>query len=127
MTDRRATPRIDTTLAVLCRIPASPQRATILDLSRTGCRMSLTESNTPIGATINVQSLQGLKFTGVIVWSTGVQIGVRFEKSLSERDLAELTGQGEPECLVSLEPREPITSAPRDHWIRRAFRLLSRS
>ncbi len=70
------------TLPVLCRVPATPREATILDISVSGCLIQ-APGNLEVGATIIVSLPLRREVSGMIVWSRAGHAGVRFHSALS--------------------------------------------
>ena len=123
--DRRDNLRIETALSVTCRVPASPQSATVRDISATGCRVTFRQHfNIPEGSTIHVDFGLGRVVSGRAVRSTVMVCGVRFDRRLPTRLAIEL-GLTEGPVQIVHSPREeikrlhpePVQTLP--HWLRR--------
>lgn len=95
--ERRFTDRVPTEVGVACRVPASPERALLVDLSRSGCRLEFGRHNIDAGATVNLDFRTGKPVGGEVVWTDGAYAGVRFNSSLPKPIAVEF----------GLEPADP--------------------
>ena len=118
--ERRGGERRETNIPLACRLPATPVKGVMRDVSIGGCRVHLPESViVEEGATALVDLPGALRWPGRIVWTRHNVIGVRFQRLLS----------GPPAVQLGLEapPPEPEPEiAPVDtgvgllrHWFRR--------
>lgn len=120
--ERRVGERIETMVELPCRVPATPCRAVMLDLSRDGCRLQMPHANFERGATALINLPGAEQFPGRVVWVTGNFVGVRFQRRMSDT-LAAALGVGEAPPEPEAEPI--VEEAPRAlgevvrHWIRR--------
>jgi hypothetical protein len=123
--DRRAHERIESGMSTICRVPASPHRATVIDVSKTGCRIRISDGlYVPVGSTVHMEFGPGRKVTGMVMWTEPRSAGVRFARPLSGT-MAALLGV-EPAALVEVEdasPPEPVGPAKLiPHWLRRLIK-----
>ena len=123
--ERRGDERLECNVATLCRVPATPCRARLLDVSRTGCRFSTVDAMAvPEGSTVHFDFGPGRRVTGQVMWSGPQSAGVRFARPLSS-ELAVLLGL-ETAPLVEIEPaptqQEPTLALALPHWLRRLLR-----
>ena len=52
------------------RIPASPHRVTLIDVSRTGCQIRLCDTiAVPVGSTVHLDFGPGRRMTGQVMWA----------------------------------------------------------
>ena len=74
----------DTT--VNCRVPASPECATISDVSQDGCRLCFSGGVALPGSTILLELLPGFHAIGHVMWQDKSHnaVGIRFETPLDE-------------------------------------------
>lgn len=123
--ERRFSDRLPTEVGLSCRVPASPERATLVDLSRSGCRLEFARRNVDQGATVNLDFQMGKPVGGQVVWTDGAYAGVRFHAALPKPVAAEF---GLEPCALeagTLDPKIPAPEAhaPADsllrHWVRR--------
>ncbi|TCJ40890.1 PilZ domain-containing protein [Parafrankia sp. BMG5.11] len=120
--ERRASPRRTVNLSVVCRVPASPHSARILDVSQSGCRLALSQGHVLLGSTVHVTLTNALQISGTVTWSHGAEVGVRFHRRLSDRqaiDLGIMDGPPTPE-----EKTDTVYIAPGGglhHWVRRVM------
>lgn len=80
--ERRFTDRVPAEVGVSCRVPATPERAMLVDLSRSGCRLEFPRHNIDVGATVNLDFRTGKPVGGQVVWTDGAHAGVRFHSAL---------------------------------------------
>ena len=119
--ERRAAERIPVSLSLTCRIPASPCRATIHDISYRGCKLEVPGSVVELGGTALMELPGSARIMGRVMWVKGRTAGIRFERSLDKAAA----------IAVGLEDPEPAESAPEPaiaydpgkgllhHWFRR--------
>jgi hypothetical protein len=117
-TERRRSVRLTADLGTVCRVPATPQSAKVLDVSMTGCRIRLAGDALPLGSTVNIDMRARRPVRGQVVWTAGQSAGIRFDRSLPE-PAAVLFGLPQPTPAKS----EPVEEAPLlgglQHWIRK--------
>ena len=123
--NRRYRARVDTDIALVCRIPATPMKSRIIDLSHSGCRLDLGLGHAETGATLSLETPEGDRFTGQVMWSRGAQVGVRFHRPL-RRDLAIRWGVEKPDLTTQVEaaPVDYQASSGISHWLRRMASLF---
>ena len=80
--ERRYSDRVPTEVGVSCRVPASPEKAVLIDLSRSGCRLEFSHRRVDQGATVNLDFQLGQPIGGQVVWTEGAFAGVRFHTAL---------------------------------------------
>jgi hypothetical protein len=124
--ERRNQDRLACDVAAVCRVPATPCRARLLDVSRTGCRFrTLDGLAVPEGATVHFDLGPGRRVTGMVMWSGPRDAGVRFNRSLTS-DMAILLGlEQAPVMQIETAEEDPLPAgplAPIAHWIRRLLR-----
>ncbi|MGV3555440.1 MAG: PilZ domain-containing protein [Croceibacterium sp.] len=123
--ERRFTDRVPTEVGVACRVPASPERALLVDLSRSGCRLEFGRHNIDAGATVNLDFRTGKPVGGEVVWTDGAFAGVRFHSSLPKPIAIEFglepADLQSPQCDdAQLESGRPADSGGLlRHWVRR--------
>ena len=120
--ERRSEGRVSLYLRATGRAPARPQAVTILDLSPTGCRAVLSNFAVP-GSTINIDLLPGLNIRGMVMWSSGMEVGVRFQRRLKTSEAIELGLQHGPPApkRPAYVPQEAQSGL--QHWVRKFFGL----
>jgi hypothetical protein len=127
--ERRRAGRVPSDASAIARIPATPHRVTLVDVSRTGCQIRLADGiAVPAGATVHLDFGSGRRMTGQVMWSGPRTAGVQFARAVSG-PLALALGV-ESAATVEVEeapqPRQaasgPASLIP--HWVRR---LLSRA
>ena len=119
--ERRFTDRVPTEVGVSCRVPASPERAMLVDLSRSGCRLEFGRHNIDAGATVNLDFRSGKPVGGQVIWTDGAHAGVRFHSALPKPVAIEFgleQPEQEPELDLPSEPDRPVEGLLR-HWMRR--------
>jgi len=123
--ERRYSDRVPAEVGVSCRVPASPERAMLIDLSRSGCRLEFARRRVDQGATVNLDFQIGSPVGGQVVWTNGSCAGVRFHSALPKPVAVEF----------GLEPFVEVAEAPHAeditidanvasegflrHWVRR--------
>ena len=123
--ERRITDRMPTEVGVSCRVPASPELATLVDLSRSGCRLEFARRNIDPGATVNLDFRTGKPIGGEVVWTDGSYAGVRFYSALPKPIAVEFgLEQREPQPdALEADPASDDAQAPAGgflrHWVRR--------
>ena len=119
--ERRTSERFPVNLAANCRVPATPQRVTVLDVSHGGCRVTFDQADIPSGSTVHLDLKPASSVTGQVVWVNARAAGIRFHRRLRS-ELAIDLGIEQP-CAV--EPVEEIVedvpAIGLHHWIRRVF------
>lgn len=119
--ERRFTDRVPTEVGVSCRVPASPERAMLIDLSRSGCRLEFGRHNIDAGATVNLDFRAGKPVGGEVVWTDGAYAGVRFHSGLPRPVAIEFgleQPEPRPEPELASEAGGPVEGLLR-HWMRR--------
>ena len=124
--ERRTRDRVETDIGIMCRIPALPGSARILDLSHRGCKLELGKRvGAAIGATILLDMPDGEHVSGQIVWVEKNVVGVRFSRSLSGATAVLLGIENAPEVQVVLSPAaEPVKTGLLNHWFRRVSKIF---
>jgi hypothetical protein len=116
--ERRVGERIETNFQVACRVPATPSRGVVLDVSHYGCRLHVARTDIQPGATALLDLPGALHWPGRVVWVHGGQAGIRFQRRLA----------GPPAVAFGLEAppapvAEPVVPEKSDgfltHWFRR--------
>ncbi|ANY18693.1 PilZ domain protein [Tsuneonella dongtanensis] len=125
--DRRSADRIESDACAIARIPASPHRVELVDVSRTGCRIRTMDGiAVPQGSTVHLDFGPGRRLTGQVMWSAARSAGVRFHQSLSG-PLAATLGV-EPAVDINVEAETEVRRGPLGpasllpHWLRRLLR-----
>jgi hypothetical protein len=105
-------------LSLTCRIPASPCRGTVHDISRHGCKLEVIGKPIELGGTALIDLPGAAGVEGRVVWTHGKTAGIRFERSLAKAAaIAVGLEQAEPEAA-------PVVFAERNrdgllrHWFR---------
>ncbi len=118
--DRRGAARIASATSAIARIPASPHRVVLIDVSRTGCRIRVDGIAIPLGATMNLDFGPGRRLTGQVMWSEFRMAGVRFDKPLTGTLAAALGVETAVAVEVESKPapvvQERALRLP--HWLR---------
>lgn len=126
MDERRSRQRAPIDVNLTCRMPATPQPATIRDISHYGCRIEVPGAPIELGGTALIEVPGVGPVAGSVVWTRGRVAGVRFERSL-----------GSPAAIAfGLEQPRPAEILPdpvsRDefggilsHWFRRLSGIFS--
>ena len=123
--ERRYSDRLPTEVGLACRVPASPERATLVDLSRSGCRLEFARRNIDPGATVNLDFQIGKPVGGQVVWTDGAHAGVRFHSALPkpvavEFGLEPCAFEAEvPDCEPPAINTQPAADGLLRHWVRR--------
>jgi hypothetical protein len=119
--ERRRNERTETNVLMTCRVPARPCRAVMHDLSHTGCRIELPDSNVALGGTALLDLPAAGQVTGTVVWVRGRVAGIRFLRRLSGPASVALGLDEPPEPAASPEeqPVEPNLKGLLRHWMRR--------
>ncbi len=81
--ERRAERRSEKYVTTVCRIPASPCAALIVDVSLSGCRLRILNRSFALGTTVHFEGGQAGPFTGEIVWVGDSVAGVKFHSPLT--------------------------------------------
>ncbi len=121
--ERRGSERLQVQAAATCRVPASPHKVTVLDVSYDGCRLAFERTAVSIGSTVNLV-LGRSRVAGQVVWTSGIEVGIRFDRPLPSEaavvvGLEEAAAQAPVEVFVA----EAAPSAGLRHWIRRVLGL----
>jgi hypothetical protein len=123
--ERRYSDRVPTEVGVSCRVPASPEKAVLIDLSRSGCRLEFSHRRVDQGATVNLDFQLGQPIGGQVVWTEGAFAGVRFHTALPKPVAVEF---GLEPCSIeaggtdSAPPAPEAQASPQGllrHWVRR--------
>lgn len=119
--ERRAAERIPVSLSLTCRIPASPCRAIIHDISHRGCKLEVPGAPVELGGTALMELPTAARILGRVVWVKGRTAGIRFERSL---DKATAIAVGLEEAQPAEPLPEPVTEHDNGkgllhHWFRR--------
>ena len=87
--DRRTARRTQVNLTAACRVPATPVRAKLSNISRTGCQARLSGGGqVEPGSTILLQLNEQDWAAGQVVWMSRVSLGVKFHTPLNADALA---------------------------------------
>jgi len=125
--ERRATDRVAMNIAASCRVPATPHRVTVLDLSHSGCRVSFDDATIPSGSTIHLDLKPAASVTGQVVWVNAGAAGIQFHRRLRSDLAMDMGIEYRPPVETSEEPVEPTPIAEvLSHWVRRVFGLKQR-
>ena len=81
-TERRRMGRVDTHIDLNCRTPATPCRATMRDVSASGCRLLVPFATLALGGTALLELPGQPRFAGRVVWIAGKSAGIQFERPL---------------------------------------------
>ena len=76
------------------RIPATPIRVTVLDLSAGGCALDASGIAIPKGTTILLELSPRVEAAGRIVWSDDEKIGIEFYDQLTAEGLLSVLRDG---------------------------------
>lgn len=123
--ERRFSDRLPTEVGLACRVPASPERATLIDLSRSGCRLEFARRNIDPGATVNLDFRVGKPVGGQVVWTDGAHAGVRFHSALPKPVAVEFglepcaIDAREPDSEPTPTDARPLPEGLLRHWVRR--------
>ena len=125
--ERRSTDRIAMNVKASARVPATPHRVTVLDMSHSGCRVSFDHANIPSGSTVHLDLKPASSVTGQVVWVNAGAAGIQFHRRLRS-DLAVDMGIEEPPAPKAPKPVDEATPIAEvlSHWVRRAFGLRVR-
>ena len=125
--ERRAEQRVPINLSLTCRIPASPCRATIHDISRHGCKLEVPGAPIELGGTALMELPGSARVTGRVVWIEGKTAGVHFERALGKATAIALgLEQPEPEePAPDVTPRDRNRNGVLRHWFRRLAACFS--
>lgn len=126
--ERRSSERIAADFATTCRVPATPHRAKIVDVSHHGCRIELPDAPKPIGATVHFELGPRTRVSGQIVWATAGAAGVRFHRALATPAAIQLGLEQPPVQEVTIEPPSRETASIPTvlrHWVRRLCGLAT--
>ena len=118
--ERRDAERFPIKLSASCRVPATPHRVTVLDVSHNGCRVTFDQADIPTGSTVHLDLQPASSVTGQVVWVNARAAGIRFHRRLRSEIAVDL-GIEQP-TVVEPEP-EIVYEQPKGlhHWVRRIF------
>lgn len=125
--ERRIDERIASDLPTVCRAPATPHRARLIDVSASGCRLrTLDGTAIPYGATVLLDFMPGGRVSGQVMWSSANSAGIRFEGALSPA-LEVILGLAEAPAVDVTVGEKVLYVAPAPgsvlaHWLRRLLR-----
>jgi len=124
--ERRSAERTSIDVSLTCRMPASPQRATVRDVSHYGCKIEVPGAPMELGGTALLEVPGVARVSGQIVWTHGKSAGVRFEQALSSSAAVALgLEQPEPvEVTLQIDHAETPAGLFR-HWFRRLSACFS--
>lgn len=97
----RSSERIPVYCQTMARAPASPVLVTILDISKTGCRIESDSSLLQVGGTVLLDIPGDQQAAGQVVWRKQSSFGIRFYKELSEDVFAMATEASAPATPAS--------------------------
>jgi hypothetical protein len=127
--ERRVAERIEIAVHLICRIPARPYPATVLDASRDGCRVDFRDAPVEVGGTAVLEIPGAPRVDGQIVWARGSLAGIRFNQRLAGVASAALglePPEASPDASQEDQPeRAPTLGGILRHWMRRL--LIPRS
>jgi hypothetical protein len=81
---QRAAYRFISDTTVNCRVPESPDRVTISNISTSGCRLLFEQGTLLPGTALLVEVLPGFHALGKVVWKNGEEAGFQFDRCLDE-------------------------------------------
>lgn len=119
--NRRASDRFAVNLAARCRVPATPHPVTLLDLSRTGCRVRISTVHVTPGTTVHIDLNPAASVSGQVAWSGPQTAGVKFHRRL---DTAVAVQLGIEDAPAAADDPIAVTDPARgglQHWIRAVF------
>jgi hypothetical protein len=102
--ERRSKFRSLTDFVVRCRVPASPEQATVQDLSRDGCKVVTQTWILERGTTILLELGATRSTIGCVMWAKGNHAGIQFEKMVPAA-LVEAFESGSREPVTIKHPR----------------------
>lgn len=82
--EQRAAYRFISDTTVNCRVPESPERVTISDISANGCRLNFDQGTVLPGSALLLELLPGFHAIGRVVWKNGEEAGFQFQTRLDE-------------------------------------------
>lgn len=128
-TERRDHERVGCDRPAVCRAPATPSPARLVDVSHSGCRFRTFDAAAiPAGATVHLDLEPGRRVTGQVMWSGPSTAGLRFSRALPPGVSVLLGLESAP--VEAVEPAAAPEAAPVNrllpiaHWLRR---LLGRA
>ena len=69
----------------ICVIHAGARhQASVSDISKSGCRLTMPEAMPPVGARVELVLLEGLEVSGEIAWAEGNAGGVTFDHHITD-------------------------------------------
>ena len=101
---RRTAPRAPVELPAAMLSLSSSQPVSLLDVSRTGARMSFN-LDLYLGQEVWLK-LQPADIFGTVVWIDGCECGIRFDTPFSDSEVARLRALGRVEIRTRLTPKE---------------------
>ncbi|MGX7925168.1 PilZ domain-containing protein [Tsuneonella sp. HG094] len=128
--ERRSNDRTRTQIATICRVPATPEKAVIRDLSTTGCRLAFKHwVPVQVGTTCHIDLGSGRVVTGRVLRVDTLSCGVAFDSALDDETAADI-GLNDQTATVTTQPPDeyeyPDQSQGAPHWLR-GLRRLERS
>ena len=120
-TERRERSRIAKDAELICRSPAWPLEARLLDVSYSGCRLRLAERRIGVGMTVHFELPGAGPVSGKVVWRRREQVGLQFETELSFEQAVSLGLEEAAEPEPAFGPIEDQQAAP--HWLRLRCRV----
>lgn len=125
--ERRSQKRLEIYATTVCRVPASPCQALIVDISQGGCRLRILNQSFKPGTTVHLGADGGHPFTGEIVWVGDSVAGVRFHTPLTAEAARALglhrTGEGDRGIPASQDA--VAIEAPQANRLRRRLQGMS--
>lgn len=89
--DTRSSERTPVFCQIMARAPATPVPITVLDISRTGCKIESKSPLLQVGGTVLLDFTHGQQAAGQVVWHQQGSFGIRFYRALSAHSYAQLT------------------------------------
>lgn len=116
--ERRTEQRWVANASVSCRIPATPIPVTICNVSKRGCQARIGERyDVRKGFSILIDLTPDLTVLGRVIWQKGNNFGVRFDRPLTEGEVAQAISGMEPESSPIARPVSSVGS-----WLRAKLR-----
>lgn len=81
--ERRSKYRALTNVVIRCRVPATPEEATIQNMTTDGCMISTLNKSLERGATVLLHLSDSCHATGRVVWADGKSAGIKFETQVA--------------------------------------------
>jgi hypothetical protein len=127
--ERRVAERVDVAVHLICRVPARPYSATVLDASHDGCRVDFRDAPVEVGGTAILEIPGAARVDGQIVWTRDNLAGIRFSHRLAGVASAALglePAEAPPDASKDAEPEAaPTLGGMLRHWMRRLLTPLS--